>query len=53
MSGAVEVGSDTSARPALDFLLWQPEEDPHHEAADLLARLVADGRQTLAFTTSR
>ncbi len=50
---AVEVGSDTSARPALDFLLWQPEKDPHHEAADLLARLVADGRQTLAFTTSR
>ena len=50
---AVEVGTDTSARPALDFLLWQPEEDPHHEAADLLARLVADGRQTLAFTTSR
>jgi len=49
----VEVGTDTSARPALDFLLWQPEEDPHHEAADLLARLVADGRQTLAFTTSR
>ncbi len=53
VAGAVEVGTDTSARPALDFLLWQPEEDPHHEAADLLARLVADGRQTLAFTTSR
>ena len=49
----VEVATDTSARPALDFLLWQPEHDPHHEAADLLARLVADGRQTLAFTTSR
>ena len=53
VTGVVEVGTDTSARPALDFLLWQPEEDPHHEAADLLARLVTDGRQTLAFTTSR
>jgi len=53
LTDVVEVGTDTSARPALDFLLWQPEEDPHHEAADLLARLVADGRQTLAFTTSR
>ncbi len=53
VTAAVEVGTDTSARPALDFLLWQPEEDPHHEAADLLARLVTDGRQTLAFTTSR
>ncbi|MCA0296733.1 MAG: DEAD/DEAH box helicase [Actinobacteria bacterium] len=48
-----EVATDTSARPALDYLLWQPEGDPHHEAADLLARLVADHRQTLAFTTSR
>lgn len=53
ITGAVEVAADTSARPALDFLLWQPEADPHHEAADLLARLVGDGRQTLAFTTSR
>ena len=53
VTDAVEVGTDTSARPALDFLLWQPEGDPHHEAADLLARLVGDGRQTLAFTTSR
>lgn len=49
----VEVASDTSARPALDYLLWQPEGDPHHEAADMLARLVGEGRQTLAFTTSR
>lgn len=49
----VEVTQDTSARPALDFLLCQPSQDPHHEAADLLARLVAEGRQSLAFTTSR
>lgn len=49
----VEVGTDASAHPALDFLLWQPTEDPHHETAAMLARLVAEGRQTLAFTTSR
>jgi DEAD/DEAH box helicase domain-containing protein len=48
-----EVTEDTSARPALDFLLWQPSGDPHHEAADLMARLVDEGRQTLTFTTSR
>lgn len=53
VSDVVEVAEDTSARPALDYLIWQPEGDPHHDAADLLARLIADGRQTLAFTTSR
>ena len=50
---AVAVETDTSRRPALDFCLWQPEEDAHAEAAMLLSRLVAEGRQTLAFTTSR
>ncbi len=49
----VAVETDTSRRPALDFCLWQPEEDAHAETARLLARLVGEGRQTLAFTTSR
>ncbi len=49
----VEIATDDSARAGLDYLLWQPEEDPHHETADLLARLVQDGKQTLAFTSSR
>lgn len=49
----VVVDSDTSRHPALDFCLWQPTGDPHAEAAMLLGRLVAEGRQTLAFTTSR
>jgi DEAD/DEAH box helicase domain-containing protein len=53
VTAATCVDTDTSRRPALDFCLWQPEEDPHSEAAMLLSRLVADGRQTLAFTTSR
>ena len=47
------VDDDTSARPALDYVLWQPDSDPHREAASLLAKLVAEGRQTLTFTTSR
>jgi len=50
---AIAVDDDTSCRPALDFCLWQPEQDPHAEAAELMGRLVAEGRQTVAFTTSR
>lgn len=53
VADVVEVTADTSARPELDFLLWQPSGDAHHETAELLARLVSDDRQTLAFTTSR
>lgn len=49
----LEVATDTSARPALDYLLVNPAEDLHSETADLLRRLVAEGRQTLAFTSSR
>lgn len=49
----VEVSIDSSRRAALDYLLWQPEADPHHDAAEVLARLVTEGRQTLAFTMSR
>jgi DEAD/DEAH box helicase domain-containing protein len=48
-----EVATDTSARAGLDFAIWQPEGDPHHEAAEMMARLVGEGRQTLTFTTSR
>lgn len=47
------VDRDASSRPALDFVLWQPAEDPHRETAALLARLVDEGHQTLAFTSSR
>lgn len=49
----VEVARDTSARPALDFLLWQAESNPAQETAEILAHLVSEGRQTLAFTSSR
>ncbi|MCE1173217.1 MAG: DEAD/DEAH box helicase [Propionibacteriales bacterium] len=53
VSDVREVAADTSARAGLDFAIWQPEGDPHHEAAELMARLVGEGRQTLTFTTSR
>lgn len=53
VADAVAVDTDTSRRPALDFCLWQPEGDPHAEAAELMTRLVGEGRQTLTFTTSR
>ncbi|HML49891.1 MAG TPA: DEAD/DEAH box helicase [Propionicimonas sp.] len=49
----VEITEDASARPAVDYLIWQPVDDPHHEAAEVMARLVTEGRQVLTFTTSR
>ena len=47
------VDTDTSTRPALDFVVWQGDGDPHREAAGMLTRLVDSGAQALAFTTSR
>ena len=49
----VAVNIDTSARPGLDFVVWQGDADPHRQAAVMLARLVDEGAQALAFTTSR
>jgi DEAD/DEAH box helicase domain-containing protein len=47
------VTEDASARPELDFVLWQPEAEPHREAALMAARLVEQERQSLVFTSSR
>ncbi|MGD8214854.1 DEAD/DEAH box helicase [Aestuariimicrobium sp. Y1814] len=47
------VDADASPRPARDVLLWQPEGSVHREAAEVLARLVDQGRQTIAFVGSR
>lgn len=47
------VETDTSTRPALDFVIWQGDGDAHREAAGMLTRLVDTGGQVLAFTTSR
>lgn len=49
----LQIDRDDSAHPELDFALWAPVGDPHQETADMLARLVSEGRQSLAFTTSR
>ena len=53
VTDVLAVDSDTSTRAALDFVVWQGEQDPHREAAGMLARLVDSGEQALAFTTSR
>ncbi|MFT3860299.1 DEAD/DEAH box helicase [Micropruina sp.] len=53
VSEAVAVEKDTCTRPALDFVVWQGDADPHREAASMLTRLVDNGYQVLAFTTSR
>lgn len=53
VNDVVEITEDASARPGADNVIWQPTDDPHQEAADLMARLVRDGRQVLTFTTSR
>jgi DEAD/DEAH box helicase domain-containing protein len=49
----VVVDRNDSARAARELVLWQPETDTDEDAAQLLAELVATGRQTLAFAGSR
>ncbi|HYP45766.1 MAG TPA: DEAD/DEAH box helicase [Propionibacteriaceae bacterium] len=49
----VVVGEDTSARGAVEMLLWEPVGSPDDEAAWWLASLVDSGRQTIAFVSSR
>lgn len=44
---------DASPRGERTTLLWQPEAAAEDETAELLARLVDDGLQTLAFVPSR
>lgn len=47
------VDRDSSARGAVEVELWQPDGPPEDDAADLLAELVADGRQVITFVASR
>lgn len=49
----VLVDQATSPTPDLTVALWQPAAQPYQEAARLLAHLVEDGLQTLAFAPSR
>ncbi|MGL4832541.1 MAG: DEAD/DEAH box helicase, partial [Propionibacteriaceae bacterium] len=43
----------SSAKPALDVVLWEPEMSLYADASRLLAQLVDEGQQTLAFVPSR
>lgn len=47
------VDEDCSPHPARDVVLWRPEADAYGDAARLLAKLVDDQRQTIAFVASR
>lgn len=49
----VSITADASPRPGRDVVLWQPVDPVDDEVALLLGRLVSEGRQTLAFVTSR
>ncbi|GAA3637374.1 DEAD/DEAH box helicase [Microlunatus ginsengisoli] len=49
----VVVDRDDSARPARELALVEPAGDADELTAELLARCVDEGRQTLAFTRSR
>lgn len=47
------ITSDGSPHGEVRMQLWQPERTVESDAAELLAELAADGRQTIAFTPSR
>jgi len=47
------IDEDTSAHGAVEMLLWEPDGLPDDTAAELLARMVDQGRQTIAFVSSR
>lgn len=47
------VDEDSSPRPARDLLLWQPEGGLSADSAEVMSRLVDEGRQTITFVGSR
>ncbi|MFZ2624123.1 MAG: DEAD/DEAH box helicase [Propionibacterium sp.] len=47
------VEKDSSPHPARDVVLWRPQTDTNTESARIMARLVDEGRQTIAFVPSR
>ena len=47
------VDVDGSPRPARDVVMWQPGRSVGSDATEVLARLVDEGKQTIAFVGSR
>lgn len=47
------VDQDSSAHGSVEMVLWEPDETAEDDAARLLAQLVDEGRQTIAFVQSR
>lgn len=47
------VEHDSSSHPARDVVLWRPRTDAYSDTAEIMARLVDDGRQAIAFVPSR
>ena len=47
------VATDRSSRGPVELVLWQPDSPTDDETADLLARSVRAGAQTIAFVPSR
>lgn len=47
------IDNDTSPHAALTMVLWKPSDTTYHDAASLVARLVDEGKQTVAFVSSR
>lgn len=49
----VVIDDDASPHGGVEMMLWQPEGHPATDAAQLLARLVDDGNQAVAFVPAR
>ena len=47
------VNDDASPHGAREVVLWRPKDSAPHDAADLMAGLVNDGRQVITFVPSR
>lgn len=47
------VQADASPHAARDVVLWQPSDSAPHDAAELMAELVDDGKQVITFVASR
>ncbi|HEX8508506.1 MAG TPA: DEAD/DEAH box helicase, partial [Propionibacteriaceae bacterium] len=52
-SEVVVVDQDSSAQGKVEMVLWEPDGSADEDAARLLAELVDQGRQTIAFVQSR